>query len=115
MIKFLILCLYAKVRKDLGTDGHRDEYLDIAFARFKARESLIIEVNATVGRLDAEVSRTAKNIHDGQRDIEGIHLLYCCFPVFNFNGTFTVCDDYNLSCPGFLTCKVSTLSLDSDN
>lgn len=104
------------VRKKLGTDGYSHEYLDIAFAGLTVRESFIIEVNATViGWLGAEVSRTVEHIHDGQRDIERVHFLDCCFPVFDFNGTFTICDNDNLSCPGFLTCKVSTLGLDTDN
>ena len=53
--------------------------------------------------------------HDGCYDIQVIHLLDGKFPVFNFHGVLSVCEENHFACPCFLFGEVRILRLNTDD
>lgn len=53
--------------------------------------------------------------HDCQAYAQRVHFLNSSFPVFDFDGTLSVCDDDDLSSPSLLRGKILCLGLNTHN
>lgn len=53
------------------------------------------------------------NEHNSQTNVERLHFIDCCFPVFDFDGAFAVCHKYDFASPSFLIAEVYCLCLDA--